>query len=357
VIVCGNCNTRNEDDAAFCINCREPLEFTGIKVEEPEAARSGESVAVAESEGKPIETSDRFTQPPLTSNAQSAAAEPVAIPPAREVEAPRRRPAPRPAPDEPSGSVVCPTCHTGNVATASFCRRCGTPLAPAAERIPWWRRLFQRPRRTMAAGERRRARSGAGLAGTASKARSRVFSVLRLVALVSVLAACLGAATIWRGGVSDLYDRVRGVVFPRYESLLPSRVRATTRLKAHAGSDAFDRNLATFWAEGAPGDGVGQKLVARFNRPVDLARIGITAGRPNDVVSQPTPRRLRLRAFDAGGRRVGSKVVTLEQTDTFQRFDFSAKPTTRLVITIVAVYPGRRGHAASIIEVEPFVKK
>jgi hypothetical protein len=342
VIVCGNCNTRNEDDAAFCINCREPLEFTGIKVEEPEASRTGESIAVAE---------------PLASNAQASAVEPAAIPPAREAKAPTRKPAPRPAPDEPSGSVVCPTCLTGNVATASFCRRCGTPLASARERLPWWRRLFRRPKRTMAAGERRRTRSGTGLVGTASKARSGAFSVLRLVALASVLVACLGAATIWRGRVSDLYDKARGVVFPRYESVLPQRVSASSRLNGHSGSDAFDRNLATFWAEGAPGDGVGERLVARFDRPVDLARLGITAGRPNDVVSQPTPRRLRLRAFGTGGRRIGGKVITLEQTDKFQRFDFEAERTMRLVITIVAVHRGRRGHAASIIEVEPFEKK
>jgi hypothetical protein len=342
VIVCGNCNTPNEDDAAFCINCREPLEFTGIKVEEPEAARTGESIAVAE---------------PLASNAQASAVEPAAIPPAREAKAPSRKPTVRPAPDEPSGSVVCPTCHTGNVATASFCRRCGTPLAPSTTRLPWWRRLFRRPKRPMAAGERRRTRSGTGLAGTASKARSGAFSVLRLVALASVLAACLGAATIWRGSVSDLYNRVRGVVFPRYESVLPSRVRASSRLAGHPGSDAFDRNLATFWAEGAPGDGAGERLVGRFDRPVDLARIGITAGRPDDIVSQPTPRKVQLRAFGPGGRPIGGRVVTLEQTDAFQRFDFEAERTTRLVITIVAVFPGRRGHAASIIEVEPFEKK
>jgi ribosomal protein L40E len=345
VIVCGACDARNEDDAAFCTNCREPLEFTGVVVEDAETAPDAEAV-VAEVRG------DGSSAPADA----VATPQPAAILPAPEVQRRAATARPRPAPDEPAGGLVCSACGTGNAPSANFCRRCGTAFAEAVAKPPWWRRLFRRPRKPAAAGERRARRTRSGEPGTYWKARSGAFSALRLLVILSALGVGVGALTVWRGNAADAYDWARGLVLPRYETVLPARVTASSRVPGHPGADAFDRNLATFWAEGAAGNGPLQKLVARFDRPIDVARIGITAGRPSDVVNQPTPRRLRLRGFDGNGRLIAQKIVTLRQTDAFQRFDFSAADATRLAITIVAVYPSRRGHAASLTEVELFEK-
>jgi hypothetical protein len=123
---------------------------------------------------------------------------------------------------------------------------------------------------------------------------------------------------------------------------------------------AFDKNRSSFWAEGATGDGRGQKLVARFDRVVDIVRVGFTLGdqsKPQNFVEQPVPHRLRVRFFDRTGRRVAGKTLFLAQKPDFQRYSLEAKGVTRAVITIISVFHSPKGHAAAITEVEFFEKK
>jgi hypothetical protein len=153
---------------------------------------------------------------------------------------------------------------------------------------------------------------------------------------------------------------VRETLFPRYEPAIPTWFRASTSLPGHPARLAFDKNRTSFWAEGAPGDGRKQKLVAHFDRVVDVARVGFYVGdqsKPQNFVNSPVPHRLRLRFFDRDQHVVRSKTVFLAQKPDFQRVSVEAEDVTRVGITIVTVFHSPKGHAAAIAEIEFFEKR
>ncbi|HEV2069807.1 MAG TPA: hypothetical protein VGR26_08440 [Acidimicrobiales bacterium] len=86
------------------------------------------------------------------------------------------------------------------------------------------------------------------------------------------------------------------------------------------------------WGEGAEGDGWGETLVLRFDRPVDLDRIGITAGtsdEPEEFVAQPRPERLHL-VFSDGS----TTDVRLEVSPKFQIFPIEARQPASVEVHI-----------------------
>jgi ribosomal protein L40E len=360
VIVCTNCGHENADDAEFCESCQGFLEWTGKKVEEPE---SGET----EPEAASVVASETATVTAGPEAALQAAPElkdreqPDAIRPATQhVPPPRRRPTPAVEPEP--GELICDQCGSGNRAEANFCRRCGASLegASVARRPPWWRRLFTRTRRTYAAGERRRGARAQAKTGVA-RVRSGFFQVMQVLAVLSILG--IVSVGVWRGDLidrgRDALHRGRVALFPHYESVLPNAFRATSSLRHHHAGAAFDDVRTTFWAEGAPGNGRGQKLIARFDRLVDVSRVGVYLGdqsKPQNFAKQPVPHRLRLAFFDRHGRRIASKVLFLAETPDFQRFSVDAPNTTRMVATIVSVFQSAHGHSAAITEITVFEK-
>jgi hypothetical protein len=59
-------------------------------------------------------------------------------------------------------------------------------------------------------------------------------------------------------------------------------VTATTHLDAaHTPDKAYDNDLATSWAEGGEGTGIGQTLSVRLERPVDVAAVALLCGDGN----------------------------------------------------------------------------
>jgi hypothetical protein len=379
VIVCTACGHTNADDAQFCESCQEFLEWSGKRVAEDEDVVDGAPVAddaapaehapvgapqVETSEPEPVavvpqEPSGRAAPAPSRSDDVSDT-QPAAVRP-REEYRPPGPVVPEPSPEPEPGELICDQCGRGNRAEANFCRNCGASLAGAAiaRQPPWWRRLLGRRGRTYQAGERRRRGTNANTG--LQRVQHGSYRVARLLGLLATLGIVSVAAI--RGDVvghsRDGIDWIRRTLFPRYEPAIPTRFKASKSLPGHPARLAFDKNRTSFWAEGAAGDGRGQKIVARFDRVVDIARVGFLVGdqsKPQNFVNSPVPHRLRLRFFDRNGKIVGRKVLFLAQKPDFQRFTVEAKDVTRVGVTIVSVYHSPKGHAAAIAEIEFFEK-
>jgi ribosomal protein L40E len=348
--VCKNCGHENSDDAQFCEACQDYLWAKPGEGEKKQPVAAGQSAVDASDDAaaRPADSADP-SDPRL-----------IAVPPEREYEPP-----PPELPDfhEPEpGELICDQCGSGNRAVANFCRRCGASLGGAhvAKQPPWWRRLFAARRRTYAAGERRR-RGTVGPRTATQKARRGIFHISRALGVLAVLGIVSIAA--WRGDVAgrvrDAIHGLRVAILPRYESTIPIDVSASTHLRGHRAAAAFDKNLSSYWAESAPGDGKGQKLTARYHELVDLGRVGFTLGdqsKPQNFVKEPVPRDVRLVFYDRYGRRVGKTVVHLAHERRFQRFSIDATNVTKVVLTILSVFHVRDGHDAAIAEVEFFEK-
>jgi hypothetical protein len=369
------CGHENDDDAQFCESCQG---YLGWEKERQVAGGEQQAVATAAPPetataappAPPVETETAAPETPAETE-QDAASEATlppplpataAIQPDEEYKPPERR-IPEPPKEPEPGELICDQCGSGNRAIANFCRRCGASLANAqiAKRPSWWRRLLSWRKRRYAAGERRHRQTWAPKTSF-QRVRHGLFQVSRLLGLLAVLG--LVSVGAWRGDAvghaKDGYNWARIRVFPHYEPVVPTRFRSTSHVKGHPAKRAFDQIKTTFWAEGAPNDGRGQKLGARFGREVDIARVGILAGdqaKPQDFVNQPVPRKIRIRFFNHNGRLIVGKRFFLAQKPDFQRFSINAKHATRAVLTIMSVYHSQKGHAASITEVEYFEKK
>jgi hypothetical protein len=309
---------------------------------------------------------------------------PVARAPAEE----QARRAPKPPSAEPArpqgnpGDIYCASCGTPNDPTRNYCRSCGNPLtatvAPVvgAPRVPWWRRIFgggrggdatpppagTRPAAATGKGGRSGRRAGEGAINSAAHFGRKFFQVVAILGALGIAVVAIGP---WR---TEAKDKVRGwvddarrVVQPHYSKVTPSKISASSALKADPPQNAFDGIIETFWAEGAHGDGTGQSLTVTFAKPTDLARAGFTVGdqkAPQNFATRPVPRTLELVFYDKDGAVVKREQVSLEQTPKFQKRDADAKGVARVVITIKSTYPPVKGtrSAAAISEVELFTK-
>jgi hypothetical protein len=336
-----------------------------------EARTGGPAVAA----GTPTQAPPRArtqTPPPRapakTTPARTPGAGPAAGPVARR---PDERPTaakPRPVPSKPPpkrelrpGDLVCNQCQEGNDPNRKFCRRCGASLVEAVEAVPppplpWWKRLFVRQPKVVAAGERPMRRGGS----TARRdLRSRLQKARRVTALLAVLGLGVGLVGPWRSTVkSKVTGAFRGAkekVVPKLSPVTPVGAEATSSLAGHPPTMAIDRAKGNdnFWAEGAKGDGVGQKLIVNFKPAIRLGRIGFTLGastKPEDFVTEPRPRTVRLHFPDQS-----TKDLQLKDIAEFQDYPVDAKDVGRLEIEIREVFPSTQGKSDCwISEVEFF---
>lgn len=180
----------------------------------------------------------------------------------------------------------------------------------------------------------------------------------KVMGLLTVVVLVLGGIGIsvnadWRGAVTErageLVDRVRRVVAPQYEQVRPVRITATSALPDHDPVEAVNDTSNRWWAEGAEGDGIGERLRIDFDGPVDIAVVGITPGAadPEQFPAQPRPRRLRLE-FDTG---VAAEVELADSRD-FQAFEISASGITSVRIEVLEVWPGQSGSDMAITTIE-----
>ncbi len=291
---------------------------------------------------------------------QPSARQPSSSPDARKPGRPKRDQAPVRPPSPPRtiqpGDLICGQCGEGNDPARKFCRRCGASLVQAAvaPEPSWWRRLLKRRRAPVKAGDRpgRQSRSrGRGLSGIARKG-------VGILAALGLLGIALAAIGPWRdsvtGGADSAFDAVRRRISPQYEPVRPSSAIASSSLPNHDPKLAIDGISNSYWAEGAQGDGEGQQLVLRFDRPVDLDRIGILSGasrKPEDFLAQPRPERLHL-VFSDGS----TADVSIKDSAGFQTFTIKARQATSVEVQIKSVYKALGGTHLAITEIELFTK-
>ena len=269
-----------------------------------------------------------------------------------------RRPRDAPVQDDMvahAGDVVCTRCQAGNAPSRYFCRRCGSPLQaeeviPAAAATPttlrhrwWWHRLLSR---------RKEADEIAPTVAAPPSRRERAWAALPVVLLLGLVAAVLGPC---RPAVTERLEDARKRISPRYEHVYPAGVHATSAVDGHPPEAVVDRAPNTYWSEAGPTAGEGEELTFRFDRPVDLGRIGFYNGaqaKPQDFLTQPRLRELHL-FFDSGS----AAALTLKDRDAFQNHAIDAKGVTRVSLRIVSVYPSPQGGTeASLGEVEFFTR-
>jgi hypothetical protein len=178
------------------------------------------------------------------------------------------------------------------------------------------------------------------------------------LAVLALLGVTLGAVGPWRSSITQRVKSaahsVRQAIKPQYDPARPTKAEATSSLDDHPATLAIDGVSNSFWAEGADGDGEGQALVLTFGSPVDLDRVGITAGaseKPEDFVAQPRPKQLHL-VFSDGS----SADLNLKDSADFQTFSVKARDVTSVQMQIVSVYASLSGHDCAIAEVELFTK-
>lgn len=415
MMVCTQCGFQNETQDAFCGSCGAFLEWAGEKVD-AEAAPEPEPDQLP-AEEQPAEASVETAANPevvdLRADAEAQeddeATETVAAPQARveseaavgsdagtrvsavvtEPPAPAPPPGPvarrpdavrpegpkaRPVPAKPPprreirpGDLICSQCEEGNDPDRRFCRRCGASLveakaAVAPPPLPWWKRLFVRRPKVMAAGERPMRRGGTAAQRTL---RTRLYQARRGLALLAVLGLAVGYLGPWRSTVNTKIRSglggIREMVAPRFNEISPDSVEGTTSaLPDHPPRDAVDDIKQTYWAEGVDGDGTGQRFVVSFDSPVNFGKIGFLLGassKPEDFATQPRPKEVRLHFFDPASK-VSTKDLTLKNTAEFQEYDARAKDTVRLEIEILSTNRSLDGGTAtSIAEIEFWERK
>ncbi|MEV6837721.1 zinc ribbon domain-containing protein [Streptomyces sp. NPDC051133] len=178
--------------------------------------------------------------------------EPVApVRPAKPV-APRPVVRPVAAREEVSGPP-CPVCGTPNQPGRRFCRRCASPLTPAAQRapLPWWRTVWP---------FRRRVRAGSG-------------RPVRLLVTLAVVVALAVAAFLLLPAGRALFEDTRDKLGDA-KAVTPVGVRAGAQVPGHPVTNTTDGLSNRYW--GAPG--AGASVTYTFAKPFRMVDLIITNG-------------------------------------------------------------------------------
>jgi hypothetical protein len=215
-------------------------------------------------------------------------------------------------------------CGAGNSPERRFCRRCGNSLAAATiasePPVPWYRRLFVRTPRVLAAGDRPESLGRSGRSAGWFLRRLLLIGVLALV-LVPVIA----------------YLAVPG--FKSQVDALIGRGGSAALLLQHPAANAVDRNTESYWLA-EPGT-ASATLTVRFSAPLDLAGLTFLSGaageefdsygRPRSLTLEfhrgTTPVQLLLDDTDAPQRKCLPEPINLQTFDI--RIDGSYPSTTR----------------------------
>ena len=250
--------------------------------------------------------------------------------PARALEPPTRR--------LQQGDLICGECGERNDPARKFCSRCGSSLVDAVEvHIPWYRRIFRRRTKRVAAGDRparmrgdataRSPRVGVGLI---IKWGRRVV-VVALAALVVLLVVVPGA----RAGVQNWFGELKRQLIPSYTQVHAINSRSTGQTTGHGALSAIDGNTETWW--GANWTSASHPVIDfTFASPVELGRLIVYSGEPAPAFgAHARPRGLHLIFSD------GSTIdVSLADLPTNQTVDIGAHTATSVTVEVVSIYPG-----------------
>jgi len=250
------------------------------------------------------------------------------------------------------GDRICGRCGEGNRQERNFCGTCGLELTEAEviPPLPWWRRIFVRtPKAQLKAGDRPQPAAD-GRSGGGPNLKRIVPMAMAALTVVVAIAALLPGKNPIKELVSDVTDRVRGVVSPEYEQVFPVSATATSAAPDHGPELAIDGANDTWWAEGVEGLGRNERITITFAGPTDLAKIGFTSGTTRDAEAfllEPRPKEVFLTFSDGSTRS-----IELEDTVDFQSFEIDATSSTSVDVQLLAAYPSGSGQDTSIAEIE-----
>jgi hypothetical protein len=264
------------------------------------------------------------------------------------------------------GDLICGQCGEGNPPTRKFCSRCGDELTTAqVVRRRWWRRLlfWRRGPRTLDAGTRpgqKGARKGLRprVVRAYRKVRAWIAAVLVAATLVYVLVPALREPVNRYFGhpvgkakteVLELWHKITNP----YDDVPVKTSRATSQLRADPGSNAFDGNIATFWAarwnQKSP-----PTLVVTFDQPETIAAIVVHNGASQDQADKfLQPQQLRLKYGNGD-----TEDLTLQFSGDAQTIKLGRATTVGLIrFTVNGVYAKKDLTSVAISEIEFKTKK
>jgi hypothetical protein len=328
MIVCSECGNAAVSGDAFCASCGVLLEWSGQPVEAAAGAVDGRQ------------------------------------PPARKPVAERDRPGPVPVMTEQVyAGPYCSACGVRNPEGRTFCRSCGELLRPgAAAQGPapgWWRRMLNRlrGRRPYAAGDRPRG----FLSHDAVRQRIRhpktpvrraLSRFAPLLVVAGLLGIGLGPARVWiTTHVFGLAHQAQDQLTRRYANVVPVSASASSSAPGHAAQLAIDGVQQTYWLSGGA-TGAGATFTVRFASPQKIDRVGVLSGEPGgDYRTQARPQTIEFIV-------VGHPPLRLSFDDTlsFQNRSVSLRGVTAITVVISHVYPGQRGQAVALRELEFFTQ-
>jgi hypothetical protein len=246
--------------------------------------------------------------------------------------------------------LVCPNCSEPNPRTRTLCVRCGAVLAARqadAERLSWWerllRRIFRRTPRRLAAGER-----------PPGRAWRRPSLAVPLTLILLLGGGYLGRPYL-HSATGYLRDRTA-----KPTPVNPKFAGASSQLKAHPPSDAFDGSNNRYWAPAETGAGKGQYLEARFEQPVRLQKVIIHSGvsaNKDDFIKQARPSVLDVELSGLNGQ-VEKKELKLEDVPGPQTLDLAGSKIRAVRFIIRSSYgTGGKNRHTAIAEVEFFGRR
>lgn len=259
------------------------------------------------------------------------------------------------------GDLVCGQCGEGNPPMRKFCSRCGEELTSAnAVRTPWYRKVFRRKPKTLAAGARPGTPGTKSPAGQRAKGRAR--QVMKVLSLVSMgftavvifvpqvrepvddaLGNPIAKVKDWVSDVRDPYDRVFPVTWKSNR----------TPAAGHPPQAAFDDNRLTYWATTWRPKRRQRDtfLTITFSEPVEDLAVFVYAGAPEDEFTKyHSPSQIR---FDYGDGRPNDTMTLVRQQDVQKLFELEhAEGSTTITIWIEQVHTQQNVTQVAISELE-----
>lgn len=292
------------------------------------------------------------------------AAQPEAVKPA----AAKTRPAPAaeaPAPPRTytPGDLICGQCGEGNTPNRKFCRRCGSSLEAAivvpVPKVPWWKRIFQRKKATLAAGER----PAHGHGSRSARKPSVVGRVLKIILALAVVAGIVAVAGPYRTTVENklksVTTSIRKKVSPHYNLVTPLSATSTSSIPGHLASQAIDGHTNTWWqAQPSATLGVGVSMSILFapapQQPINLDRVNVFSGIGATFVAEPRPKTVLI-TYSNGQ----SDTLTLKNQPDAQLLTLDHGHGIRgLTIAIESSYPSSTGGTSvTLSELEFYTKQ
>ncbi|MDQ0821171.1 ribosomal protein L40E [Arthrobacter sp. V4I6] len=390
MLICGDCNARNNDGEQFCSNCgaylvwqqtpaeaeeKRPTRTTGsgtgrspevttaqlpIVYGPPGTPARGPSVTGSGDRQSPVQPDGPTPGPPITGRARvsapgsfGATATANAQPhgevleerqPRQAAGRPPREPEPHPRRDEAPrspGGLTCRRCGADNKPEGSFCRQCGASLKEAVvvPVPPWWRQLLGR------------SKPAALPAGTRPQWRKQKRFPAGAVSVLTVLGLFGGVAYLGRHVITAAVMRAVDEIWEK-----PVSARTMKALNFAPGREpelALDGSAVRSWASNGADDAGVAYLEADFDTPFRLTYVIINGGASSvkqDFDKERRPAKVEIIAARDDGSR-SSLTVDLSDVSAPQNFYFGADQITTVRLNILES-KGPAGARVSVAEVQ-----